>query len=1129
MNKENIRNPKNDEPISVLPAAKYQESGGMDLYKSILKNQEEYIVRFNSKGEITYTNQAFCDITGISLQKLMGRNISTVFSSRLLPNLHETIKKIIASPRRLVLDEYTYLNNGTHRWIQWVGTPITDESKQIIEIQADGRDITNLKRHEETILVQRDLALLLNESDGSMACVEKLDDMLKSLSAFSLYTRYMYESSKESLVLQHNHFTENIAIKFPKRVVPDSALGGLLYTPGIEFYSSNSPELVGCSINLPSSIKSLAVLHIQFNDQPIASLILGSTEFSSPPDEVKDQLLSIFQQLENYLVRINLKSQILQQENDLFTLFKSLNQMLLIINEDGEIIDANRPLSEYAQDKNVKQAGLRIFDLHPVEDRKKLENALFKLVKDRQSCIQIPLINTDGQKTNAEINFSYCSWNGKERIVATYKDITQQIRFKEMENEQQKFAAALVEIASLLNSSLDLDIVLDHIIESIDKVIPTKACNVLLNEGINGRIIRQRGYEQIGTAEILSSRIIPLNKVKTFAKILKNKKELAIPDTQNSPEWKPRPESFWVHSFMGAPIVINDHVYGFLNCDSNISDAFTEKDAKKLRMVADQAAIAIENATVYSETKHRLKQIGLINELTQSMLESKQMGDIFLTLPQKIISVFDANSLLITKWDPEKRTASQIAAFGEGILPNALRTSKPGNLTITEHVLQQKSALVISTDQDYAPWKNVLGTVSSDRIFLMLPMINQDNLLGAILIGFKGSKQITPAEISIGEYAALQIAAIIYKSNAYENAKIQSAQFQHANDLIASLSYVATSILCAKGLEDILQTMGDGLEKMNIHSLLFFHEQNSSYLSLDYCSRNKELLEQLKGMDYPLKDKIRLPINEEDEFRNTLDHQQIVFIDDPLRLLFSVIPSRLGPFIGKFQDALALWSETKSLLMPLIVERKTIGLLCLYGKDLLEIDLKAGEIFNSQISVALENSKLLAEVKRLAVTDELTEINNRRGLFELGNREFVVSKRLNRPLTALMIDLDNFKEINDKYGHMVGDVTLREVAKRISSNIREIDIIGRYGGEEFVVLLTGDDIKSAFIVAERIRQAIGDQKFETEAGPIQVTVSIGINELDLMTTDLEKLIKCADRALYIAKHNGRNQVASLMN
>jgi diguanylate cyclase (GGDEF)-like protein len=282
-------------------------------------------------------------------------------------------------------------------------------------------------------------------------------------------------------------------------------------------------------------------------------------------------------------------------------------------------------------------------------------------------------------------------------------------------------------------------------------------------------------------------------------------------------------------------------------------------------------------------------------------------------------------------------------------------------------------------------------------------------------------------------------------------------------------------------------------------------------------------------LDWTPEKKVSLPTPQTEEFRNTLDNRQIVFIDDPVQLLKYAIPCKYGPFVNKFQEALDITAESKSLFLPLIVERKTIGLLGLYGENLQEIDLKAGEIFNSQISIALENSRLLAEVQRLAITDELTGINNRRGLFELGSREFLISKRMNRPLSALMIDLDNFKDINDRYGHAAGDFTLHEIAKRISDNIREIDIIGRYGGEEFVVLLIGDNLQSSMVAAERIREAISNNKVITETDTLQVTVSIGVDELDSLTANLDALIKRADRALYIAKHNGRNRVATLMN
>ena len=587
------------------------------------------------------------------------------------------------------------------------------------------------------------------------------------------------------------------------------------------------------------------------------------------------------------------------------------------------------------------------------------------------------------------------------------------------------------------------------------------------------------------------------------------------------------PESFWVRSYLSTPIIINDQIYGFINCDDRTANAFSENHANKVKLLADQAAIAIENAQVYSETRNRLKQIALINELTQSMLDSKQLDDILLTLAKRIMFIFDANSLLITKWDEENNLASLLTSYGDGLMPNIPKSNKVGEFSLTEEVIKQKHAIVVDAKGDYKTWSEELSKIFLDRVILALPMTTREKSLGAILIGFKNPKRITQAEISIGEYASLQIATILQKSNAFEKAQEQSAQFQHANDLIASLSIVATSILSTKGLEDIIKTMGEGLEKMNIHSSMFFNNSDPRTLQLDYCSRMTELKSLLKNLGHPSDKKLFIETPRTDQFHNTLYNQQIEFINDLAQLLKFSIPSKFGPFIGKFQEALDIGPDTKSLFMPLIVERKTIGLLGLYGRDLQEIDLKAGEIFNSQISVALENSRLLAEVQRLAVTDELTKINNRRGLFESGNRELLAAKRLNRSLSVLMIDLDIFKDVNDKYGHAVGDVTLSEVARRIAVNIREIDIVGRYGGEEFVALLPETDLPKALLVAERIRKAVADERILTEAGPIQVTVSIGIDELSIMTNSLEQLIKSADRALYIAKRNGRNQVATL--
>jgi diguanylate cyclase (GGDEF)-like protein len=132
---------------------------------------------------------------------------------------------------------------------------------------------------------------------------------------------------------------------------------------------------------------------------------------------------------------------------------------------------------------------------------------------------------------------------------------------------------------------------------------------------------------------------------------------------------------------------------------------------------------------------------------------------------------------------------------------------------------------------------------------------------------------------------------------------------------------------------------------------------------------------------------------------------------------------------------------------------------------------------------------------------------------------------MNREFSCMMLDLDYFKEINDTYGHPVGDQVLKEFAKRCKSSIREIDLIGRYGGEELIILLPETNRELAVQVAERLRSSIAATPIKVQDQQIALTVSIGVATKDEHTLDLETLIARADQAMYIAKHKGRNRVA----
>jgi diguanylate cyclase (GGDEF)-like protein len=161
-----------------------------------------------------------------------------------------------------------------------------------------------------------------------------------------------------------------------------------------------------------------------------------------------------------------------------------------------------------------------------------------------------------------------------------------------------------------------------------------------------------------------------------------------------------------------------------------------------------------------------------------------------------------------------------------------------------------------------------------------------------------------------------------------------------------------------------------------------------------------------------------------------------------------------------------------------------------------------------------------------ACTDELTGLNNRRSFLELASRECARAKRHDRSLAVVMIDVDNFKRVNDIYGHQVGDEVLHRVATIAGEHRRAGDILARYGGEEFILLFPESNAVRALAMTDRLRAAIACDGVDTRAGRVAVTVSAGVAELRAQEDTLEKLIRDADQALYAAKSQGRNRVLS---
>jgi len=214
-------------------------------------------------------------------------------------------------------------------------------------------------------------------------------------------------------------------------------------------------------------------------------------------------------------------------------------------------------------------------------------------------------------------------------------------------------------------------------------------------------------------------------------------------------------------------------------------------------------------------------------------------------------------------------------------------------------------------------------------------------------------------------------------------------------------------------------------------------------------------------------------------------------------------------------------------VIPIVYNNKTKGIIILKNGDInLYTDYVEKIAINiaAQTGIAFENARLFSGLRELADVDGLTGLYNRRHFFELAQYEFDKCKAKKESLALVMMDLDHFKSINDTYGHSFGDEVLKELSVRCKRIIRNKDIIGRYGGEEIILIMPQIDKESLVSITEGLRRAVEEEAFTHEGISVKVTMSLGVALMHDGISNLEQLNQIADQALYEAKGNGRNQV-----
>ncbi len=189
-------------------------------------------------------------------------------------------------------------------------------------------------------------------------------------------------------------------------------------------------------------------------------------------------------------------------------------------------------------------------------------------------------------------------------------------------------------------------------------------------------------------------------------------------------------------------------------------------------------------------------------------------------------------------------------------------------------------------------------------------------------------------------------------------------------------------------------------------------------------------------------------------------------------------------------------------------------------------DLRLIEMFAQSAAIAIQNATLFSEVQRLARLDSLTGALNRRSFYDQGQHEIQRAQRYHSPLSLIMLDVDHFKQVNDRYGHLAGDDALKAVVQACIAQVRQADWVGRFGGEEFVILLPETSLEGALATAQRLCTAVETLRFPGRDESMCITISVGVAERTPEMTQVEQLLNAADEALYRAKSKGRNRFSA---
>jgi len=688
-----------------------------------------------------------------------------------------------------------------------------------------------------------------------------------------------------------------------------------------------------------------------------------------------------------------------------------------------------------------------------------------------------------------------------EELVARVEVWLRISRLRREAMAKNRALSALYAIATSLSRSLNLKEVLEQALQQVLDLMELDAGFVRL-EDQGGQEFRIAAGKGVFAAELEA--IGSVGPCEEFARtVVCAEAPVFIPNVAEAPGVLAAVGAIpGVRSAAGVPLVSKHGVVGTISMFGRHPHQFSQEEERLLAGLGHQVGVAIENARLFEETNATLARSNLLYELSNQLHAIQNFEDTLQLAAQQILEAFQASGTLISLQEAAPGAVTRVGIFLSG-RQGSERSSVPD--PIAQAVMDTGRPILIpraSQIPDYVPASVLEEGVEA---LLAVPVQGLSGRHGALALYFRDPKDFRPLDVeTLVTYAN-------HLGIALENARLYTA-LQDRAERIAAVNRLTRVISASFDLGVVYQTFASEVKRLIPYDRMGVVVPDSSgkgfrmfQLATDPLSTGEPgsvwLAKEGTGIEWVMS-------------------QRRAYIESDL-----VEAKRF------VEDEVLLKAGIRSTVrLPLIAKGEAIGALCLdsstprcYAERELELLVPLGE----QLAIAIENARLFQETNRLAITDELTGLFNHRHFYHRLEPEFKRAKRYDRPLSLIIFDIDFFKRYNDLRGHLEGDEVLRLLANRLRSNTRGVDILARYGGDEFCIILPETDLRQALVKAERIRSAMERDPShgqELAAGE-RITVSLGVACLGPNMDQVEDLVRAADKALYRSKAAGGNQIS----